>query len=119
MDYWGTNTWEDGDISGHKWLVLNGAWDEDWDQVDGRRRYLENLIDDILCDIRPVKGNAIVNHSNDKCLHVDGDENNPDDYTTVNVEDCNDGNGQKWELSEGKILHVASGKCLDMDANNG
>jgi len=61
VDYWGTNTWQEGDISGHKWLVLNGAWDGDWGQVDGRRRYLEDLLDDILCDDYkpPVDGELI------------------------------------------------------------
>ena len=59
VDYWGTNTWQQGDISGHKWLTLNGAWDEDWNQVNGRRRYLENLLDDILCDSPPVEGVTI------------------------------------------------------------
>ena len=55
VDYWGTNTWQDGDISGHKWLVLNGAWDNNWGLVDDTRRGLEDLLDDLLCDAPPIE----------------------------------------------------------------
>ena len=60
VDYWGTNTWQDGDISGHKWLVLNGAWDENWGLVDDTRRGLEDLLDDLLCDAPPVEDGKLI-----------------------------------------------------------
>jgi len=119
VDYWGTNTWQDGDISGHKWLVLNGAWSNDWGMVDGARRSLEDEIDDLLCAVPPVTGNKIVNAETGQCLHVDGEASNPGDYTSVIITDCDDNsNNQKWTFSSGQLLHAASGKCLDMDGNN-
>ena len=50
VDYLGVNTWQEGDISGHKWLVLNGAWDPSWNEVDNARKALANLIDDLVCN---------------------------------------------------------------------
>jgi len=121
VDYWGTNTWQDGDISGHKWLVLNGYWQNDWGQVDGARRALEDDIDDLLCDApAPAKGSQLRNMETGKCLHVDGDGNSPWDYTSVIITDCDDNsNNQRWIFSgSDQLLHAPSGMCLDMDANN-
>ena len=61
----------------------------------------------------------IVNQGNGKCLHVASDSDYPNDYTSVNVRNCDNSNSQKWKISNGHILHAPSGKCLDMDANNG
>ena len=33
-----------------QWLVLNGAWNDDWGQVDGARNALEDVIDSLLCN---------------------------------------------------------------------
>lgn len=119
VDFWGTNTWQDGDISGHSWLVLNGAWSNDWGQVDGARRALEDEIDDLLCQTPPVTGKQIVNSESGKCLHVDGNGDNPGDYTSVIITDCDENShNQKWAFSSGQLIHSASGKCLDMDGNN-
>ena len=73
VDFFGANTWQDGDISGeeetdedtlisavfievvflkgHSWLTLNGAWDDDWGQVDNARRGLESVMDGLLCEL--------------------------------------------------------------------
>ena len=74
VDFFGANTWQDGDISGeegrwigglisvvftevvflfegHSWLTLNGAWDDDWGQVDNARRGLETVMDGLLCEL--------------------------------------------------------------------
>ena len=49
VDFWGANTWQEGNISGHRWMVLNGQLEDNNDLIEDRRKYLENLIDDILC----------------------------------------------------------------------
>ena len=33
-----------------QWLVLNGAWNEDWGQVGNARNSLEDVIDSLLCN---------------------------------------------------------------------
>ena len=50
VDYFGVNTWQPGRLSDHKWLVLNGAWDPAWNEVDNARKGLANLIDDLVCN---------------------------------------------------------------------
>ena len=119
VNYWGANTWEEGNIPNHKWLVLNGAWDGDWNQVDNARRGLENLIDDLLCAVPKPQGGSIVNLGNDKCLAADSDDNVPNDYTNVINDNCYESNAQIWRLEGDQLKHSSSGKCLDMDANNG
>ena len=119
MDYWGANTWQEGNIPNHKWLVLNGAWQEDWNQVNNARRGLENLIDDLLCNVPKPQGGSITNLGNDKCLAADSDDNVPNDYTNVINDDCDDSNAQIWRFEGDNLKHSSSGKCLDMDANNG
>ena len=57
LDFWGTNTWEEGDFQNQKWLAINGGWDPDWNVVDSARIGLEVLIDDLLCDVPPYVGN--------------------------------------------------------------
>ena len=133
VDYWGTNTWQDGDISGHKWLVLNGAWSSDWGMVDGARRSLEEVIDDLLCQgpnpteppPPPTTQNPpgtpaqIYSPVADMCLHVHSNSDNPADYTNVDVVACDGSDRQMWSLSSnGEIVHKPSGKCLDADGNN-
>jgi len=126
VDFFGANTWQDGDISGHSWLTLNGAWDDDWGQVDNARRGLESVMDGLLCELPggptsgpPLEGGAIVNRGNSECLHVDGNGDFPNDYTNVITSGCNDGNNQKWAFNgAGQLIHTPSGMCLDMDANN-
>ena len=49
VDYFGVNTWKTGNSSGHKWLVLNGAWNPGWNEVDDARKGIANLIDDLVC----------------------------------------------------------------------
>ena len=38
-------------VSGHSWLTLNGAWDDDFGQVNDARRGLENVMDGLLCEL--------------------------------------------------------------------
>ena len=133
VDYWGTNTWQDGDISGHKWLVLNGAWSEDWGMVNGARRSLEEVIDDLLCQgpnpteppPPPTTQNPpgtparIYSPLADMCLHVNSNSDHPEDYTNVDVAACDGSDKQLWCLSSsGEVIHKPSGKCLDADGNN-
>ena len=41
------------------------------------------------------------------------------DYTNVDIAPCDGSDRQKWSLSsEGEIIHLPSGKCLDADGNN-
>ena len=87
--------------------------------MDASRRGLENLIDDLLCQIPKPSGVQIVNSANEKCLAVDSDDNIPNDYTNVLIKNCDSSNAQIWRFEGNQIKHSASNKCLDMDANNG
>ena len=41
------------------------------------------------------------------------------DYTNVDIAECDGSDRQKWFLSnKGEIVHLPSGKCLDADGNN-
>ena len=72
--------------------MLNGAWNDDWGQVDGARNALEDVIDDLLCqDPNPTDpppppttehppGTAaqIFSPLTSMCLHVHSNSDNPD-----------------------------------------
>merc|ERR550519_107993 len=135
VGYWGDNRWQDNaGVNNQKWLVLNGAWDGDWDAVQQNRWSLEDEIDTLLCrdPDRPETSPApqptnhppgtpaqIYSKLTDLCLHVDSNSDNPNDYTNVDVAACDGSDRQKWSLSEvGEIKHLPSGKCLDADGNN-
>ena len=45
----GVNTWEAGDYSEQQFMVLNGAWDSNWDEVEEARKGLGEVIDNLLC----------------------------------------------------------------------
>ena len=45
----GVNNWEAGDYSEQKYMVLNGAWDSNWDEVEEARKGLGEVIDNLLC----------------------------------------------------------------------
>ena len=45
----GVNTWEAGDYSEQQYMVLNGAWDSNWDEVEEARKGLGEVIDNLLC----------------------------------------------------------------------
>ena len=49
VDYNGVNTWETGNFSGQQWMVLNGAWDSNWNEVEQSRKKLGEAIDELLC----------------------------------------------------------------------
>ena len=36
MDFWGADTWQEGIISGHRWMVLNGQLEDNNDLVEDR-----------------------------------------------------------------------------------
>ena len=45
----GVNTWEAGDYSEQQYMVLNGAWDSKWDEVEEARKGLGEVINNLLC----------------------------------------------------------------------
>ena len=45
----GVNTWEAGDYSEQQYMVLNGAWDSNLDEVEEARKGLGEVIDNLLC----------------------------------------------------------------------
>ena len=45
----GVNTWESGNFTRQQWMVLNGAWDSNLDEIEETRKKLGEAIDDILC----------------------------------------------------------------------
>merc|ERR1711971_66652 len=49
VDYNGVNTWKAGDYSEQQYMVLNGAWDSNWDEVEEARKGLGEVIDNLLC----------------------------------------------------------------------
>ena len=129
----GANEWDD-DAPGYnqKWMVLQGAWDGNDGAVQDARWSLEDEIDSLLCETPPQPthepattnqppGTAARIYSPlvDKCLHVHGNGDHPDDYTNVDIVDCDGSDTQKWSLSAaGEVKHLPSGKCLDADKNN-
>ena len=52
VDYNGINTWEMGNFSRQQWMVLNGAWESNWNEVEQSRKKLGEAIDDLLCSYR-------------------------------------------------------------------
>jgi len=128
VSYWGANDWVDDGSSGHSWLVLNGAWDNDYNTMEDTRRNIEGIIDDLLCNEPSastesppnVEGQTLVNPGTGLCLHVHSNSNHPNDYTNVDVLHCDGSVNQLWQMnSNQQIIHAVSGKCLDADANNG
>ena len=128
VDFWGENNWIDGDYTGHSWLVLNGAWDNDYNTMEATRRNIEGVINDLLCNEPShstssppvVDGQALVNPATGLCLHVHSSSSHPNDYTNVDVLHCDGSANQKWRLEDGgRMIHAVSGKCLDADSNNG
>ena len=45
----GINTWEAGDYSEQQYMVLNGAWESNLDEVEEARKGLGEVIDNLLC----------------------------------------------------------------------
>ena len=45
----GVNTWEAGDYSEQQYMVLNGARDSKWDEVEEARKGLGEVINNLLC----------------------------------------------------------------------
>jgi len=136
VGFWGDNNWEENTgNTNQKWLVLNGAWNDDWGQVDGARNALEDVIDSLLCNEPephttepppppttqhpPGTAAQIYSPLTSMCLHVSSNSDNPEDYTNVDIAACDGSDRQKWHLSsKGEIIHLPSGKCLDADKNN-
>merc|ERR1712211_94389 len=49
VEWNGANFWDDNQADNQNWLVLNGAWDENWDAVGDARWRLTDEIDSLLC----------------------------------------------------------------------
>ena len=62
----GLNTWEAGDYSEQKYMVLNGAWNSNWDEVEEARKGLGEVIDNLLCSAFDWKMKII--HYSEICL---------------------------------------------------
>lgn len=49
VDFWGANTWEEGNQTASSWMVLKGAWEQDFEEMESSRRATEAVIDELLC----------------------------------------------------------------------
>jgi len=134
VEWNGANFWDDNQADNQNWLVLNGAWDENWDAVGDARWRLTDEIDSLLCQDpghgggpdptqkpteNPPVGGTISNSLTGLCLAVDSDATTPADYTNVRIDRCDTGRAERWQVSEnGEIKHASSGHCLDEDQHN-